>query len=101
MTKCVWDDFTASIHLAANMNKLGTKTLTKRDSEVSWGHTSLGNRDSKVSWGHTSLRNRDRLGTKIGTPERHKDTIDAYTVGQGQASHTVVRSHVIVVTRMP
>ena len=75
MTKCVWDDFTASIHLAANMNKLGTKTLTKRDSEVSWGHTSLGNRDSKVSWGHTSLRNRDRLGTKIGTPERHKDTI--------------------------
>ena len=43
------------------LNKLGTKTLTKRDSEVSWGHMSLGNRD--------------RLGTKIGTPERHKDTI--------------------------
>ena len=32
MTKCVWDDFTASMHLAGNMNKLGTKTLTKMDS---------------------------------------------------------------------
>ena len=73
--KMCLDDFTASMHLAGNMNKLGTKTLTKMDSEVSWGHTSLGNRDSEVSWGHTSLGNWDRLGTKIGTPEQHKDTI--------------------------